>query len=102
MFLGVPVLFKPVDVPDDDISAVLQEGHNLKKYYSLIGTSLPDEHAYSKLLLKAVLWIRDILVWIRMRIRVPGSVPMSYESGRRSGRPKNIRIIRIWNPSEKS
>jgi hypothetical protein len=31
MFLGVPVLFKPVDVPDDDISAVLQEVHNLEK-----------------------------------------------------------------------
>jgi hypothetical protein len=31
MFLGVPVLFKPVDVPDDDISAVPQEGQNLEQ-----------------------------------------------------------------------
>jgi hypothetical protein len=41
-------------------------------------------------------WIRDILVRIRIRIRILGSVPLSNGSGR----PKNIRI-RIRNTSKK-
>ncbi len=39
-----------------------------------------------------MLWIRDILVRIRMRIRIFGSVPLSRCGSGRSG---NIRILRI-------
>jgi hypothetical protein len=38
-----------------------------------------------------LLWIRDILVRIRIRIRILRSVPLSNGSGCGSGRPKNIR-----------
>jgi hypothetical protein len=40
---------------------------------------------------QSVLWIRDILV----RIRILGSVPLYNGSGCGSGRPKNVRILRI-------
>jgi hypothetical protein len=45
--------------------------------------------------LVAMLGIRDILVRTRMRIRILGSVPLTNGSGCGSGRPENIRIIRI-------
>jgi hypothetical protein len=35
--------------------------------------------------LKPVFQICDILIWIRMRIRILGSVPLTYESGSGSG-----------------
>jgi hypothetical protein len=44
------------------------------------------------LLPRAVLGIREILVPIRMRIRILGSVPLTNRSGCGSGRPRNIRI----------
>ncbi len=40
---------------------------------------------------KKALWIRDILV----QIRIPGSVLVTDGSGCGSGRPENIRILRI-------
>jgi len=40
--------------------------------------------------------IHDILGWIRMRIRIFGSVPLTYGSGRGPGWSKNIRILHIW------
>jgi hypothetical protein len=49
----------------------------------------------SKVALLSVLGIRHILVWIRMRIRIIGSVPLTNGSGCGFGRPKNIQILRI-------
>ncbi len=47
---------------------------------------------------RAVLGMRDILVRIRMRTRILGSIPLTNGSGCGSGRPKNIRIrMRIRN-----
>jgi hypothetical protein len=42
-----------------------------------------------------VLGIRDILIRIRMRIRILESVPLTKVSGRGSRKPENIRILRI-------
>jgi hypothetical protein len=52
----------------------------------------PQPKLHGKNVCKAVLRIRDILVRIRIRIRIIGSVFLTNGSGCGSGRPKNMRI----------
>ncbi len=64
----------------------LQRSDRVRKFYSHLSETKPYQ----------VLWISDILVRIRVRIQILGSVPLTNGSVCGYGRPKNLRI-RIHN-----
>jgi hypothetical protein len=69
---------------------------HLRLEFCFSGTTRPTN---ALILRNAVLWIRDIMV----RIRILGSVRLSNGPGFGSGRPNNIRIrMRIRNTGKKS
>ncbi len=90
--------------PDDQLEPIgrldpaLMEDHINSNIGTHVQPILPSDsrqktYIHKHGLFVSVLWIRDILV--RMRMRILGSVPLSNGSGFRSGRLKNIRILRI-------